>query len=268
VRAEVRRLSVIYGDHWALRDVSADFGASRVHALIGPNGAGKSTLLKCLAGMQRHQGQVRLGDRTVGFSSRVPDGVGYLPQSGTLGVSLTVFEVVLMGRLQFLGLRVSSGDMEQAESLLDLFGIAGLAGKRIGEISGGERQLVLIAQALMRQPRLLLLDEPGNNLDLRNQLQTLEFMQRISSAREVTVIAALHDLGMAARFADTVTLLRDGRLHASGSPADVLTEKTIAEVYGIGVDVSSKDGVVSIVPTRVLDTKPPVSGAEFQWEGE
>ena len=224
-----------------------------VTALIGPNAAGKSTLLKCISGLLRGSGDVLVDGRELQTLSRreLTQKIGYLPQ-GMLGeASLTVFEAVLLGRVHSLGWRVRSEDLEAAMETLAALGIDQLASRFLGELSGGQRQMVSIGQALVRRPEILVMDEPTNSLDLQHQLELFELIRSITEAKRMTTIVALHDLNLAARFADQVVLIYQGKIRAAGRAAEVITWEMLEAVYGIQARVMiDNEGVPQIVPLR------------------
>ena len=226
-------VQVRYGARLAVAAVSLTAAPGEVLVLLGANGSGKSSLLRALAGQQRHQGQI---ERECGS-------IGYLPQDAAARPALSVFEIVLLGRLRSLSLRVAPADLAAAEAALQEMGVADLAQRRLADLSGGQRQMVLLAQVLAGAPGCLLLDEPTSALDVAHQLAVLD--------RLVTV-AVLHDLNAAARFADRVALLRDGMLLEIGQPAAVLTPDLLRAAYGVETAVlPGPDGRPVVVPLRV-----------------
>ena len=168
-----------------------------VLALLGANGSGKSSLLRALAQVQAHSGTIAWDGAAAPAGS-----VGYMPQDNAARVALTAFEVVLLGRMRSLALRVGSRDLQAAQSAMEEIGVADLASRRIGELSGGQRQMVLMAQVLAAGPRVLLLDEPTSALDIAHQLHVLDLLRTATRQRGLTTIAVLHDLNAAARSAD------------------------------------------------------------------
>src|SRR5699024_3709574 len=193
-----------------------------VYTLLGPNGAGKSTLLRALAGLLPAQGSIRLGDRellrlNLAERARV---ITYMPQSIPEGIGLSVLESVL-GALRASPLdHVESArdDVRRVIDVLDAVGIADLAMAPLGQLSGGQRQLASLAQALVREPRVLLLDEPISALDLQHQLRVMQLVQRVAVERGMIVLVVLHDLQVAARWSDGIVVLSGGRVAASGTP--------------------------------------------------
>jgi len=215
----IENLSFAYGRHEVLTDVTTTWQSGRVVGLLGPNGSGKSTLVGCLAGLLTHRGSASLDGRPVGQER---DSIGYLPQDLPGGV----------------GLRA-----------LDEVGMAELANRPLGAMSGGQRQLVALAQTLVREPTLMLLDEPTSALDLRHQVSVLSRMrQTVRGENARLAVIALHDLNLAARYCDEVALLAGGRLVASGPPVEVLRADLLEQVYGVRARVVPDGGHVLVVP--------------------
>ena len=245
MRLEASNVNVRYGTHHAVADVNLVAEPGEILAILGPNGSGKSTLLRALAGVQRYTGRITwAGGQTE---------IGYMPQDSASRAALTAYEVVLLGRMRSLGLRVAAEDLAAAEATMTEIGIAALAHRRIGTLSGGQRQLVFIAQVLAGNPRAVLLDEPTSALDIAHQLGVLALLRDISRKRGLTTIAVLHDLNAAARFADRLALLRDGRLVGLGPPADMLTAPYLAEVFDVDVAIDAgSDGHPVVLPLRAV----------------
>ncbi|SMF76340.1 iron complex transport system ATP-binding protein [Tistlia consotensis] len=236
--------SVARAAHRIVRDLDARIEGPGLVAVCGPNGAGKSTLLAALAGHLPHRGSALL-------DGRAPESgdLAYLPQATRVGAGLTVLETVLLGRIDHLRWTVRPGDIRAAVEALQVLHLAHLAERRLDRLSGGQQQLVFVAQRLVRRPRLLLLDEPTSALDLNRQMILLEELQAYLLARNAIAVVALHDLSLAARFAATVLLMKAGRLVSCGSPAGVLTRETIEVVYGIRAELlTASSGQTVVVP--------------------
>jgi iron complex transport system ATP-binding protein len=230
-------VSVRYGKTLAVDRISLVAKHGEVTALVGPNGSGKSSLLKAVAGLLRSDGEIRLPEHS--GSGRV---LGYMPQDTTSNAALTVLEVVLLGRYQELGLRLAEADMQAAIDALGSLGIQSLASRYLGELSGGQRQLVFLAQVLANKPLVLLLDEPISALDIHHQLHVLETIKRLTVARSLVTIVVLHDLTAAARHADRLAIMADGRLAGEGSPIDVLTANLIRQVFQVDAAIQEGPG--------------------------
>jgi iron complex transport system ATP-binding protein len=211
-------------------------------ALVGPNAAGKSTLLRGLAGLLRTRGSVTLGGTELlglGLERRARH-MAYMPQSLPQGVALTVVET-LIGALRASPTAVAGPSGRDATThalrLLERIGIADLALLRLDRLSGGQRQMVGLAQALVRQPEVLLLDEPTSALDLRFQLAVMGLVRELTREAGLITLVVLHDLGLAARFADRLVVLSEGAVAAEGTPDRVLTPALLARVYGLAARV-------------------------------
>jgi len=239
---KIKNLSVFYGSRRILHDVSLDVQGGEVLALIGPNGAGKSTLIRAVSGVIPAQaGFVRTnGDDFASLS--IMQRARYLavvPQGAALPPAFTVWETVMLGRTPYLGFlgQPSEKDEELARRALERVDALALAARRVGELSGGEAQRVLLARALCQSTPILLLDEPTAQLDLHHQMSLLELVRELAHTDKLAVLIALHDLNLAARYADRVALLVSGEIKAIGKPRQVLKRKLISRAYGWPVRV-------------------------------
>jgi iron complex transport system ATP-binding protein len=246
-------ISVRIGAREILRDVSLAVQPGEVVTLAGPNGAGKTTLFRVASRvLQPDAGRVLVRGRPLAALSRreLAREVGVVPQDATIAFPFTAGEVVLMGRTPHLGLLgfETRADVSRARDAMARVGIEELADRSVLELSGGERQLVLVARALAQDPRVLLLDEPTAHLDLRHRVAVLEQVRAfVRRGRSALVVS--HDLGLAARTCERVALLQRGELCASGEPREVLTPGSLREVFGVEADVvSGPDGGVAILP--------------------
>lgn len=237
----VRDLHVSYGERSALRGVSLDVSPGEFVALVGPNGCGKTTLLKAITRVVAWtRGEVFVGETEV--RSLGPRGisrqVAVVPQNALLPVGYTSIEVVLMGRTPHLGFldQESGADVEIARFALERVGGGALAERPVDELSGGERQNVVLARALAQETPILLLDEPTANLDIGHQVGIARLMRELA-ASGLAVLAAIHDLTLASLYADRVALMEDGRIVECGSPEAVLTEANLRAVYDSPVRV-------------------------------
>ena len=243
---ELKHLHFSYGARRVLRDVDARWDAGQMVGLLGPNGAGKSTLVTCVAQLRRYAGVVTFEGRT---GRDLRGTIGYMPQGLPGDAALTALESVLTASRRGLTWHTSRADIDLAWGALDELGVAELADRPLGQLSGGQRQLVALAQTLVREPELILLDEPTSALDLRRQVAVLSHVRRIchrDSGR--LAVVALHDLNLAARFCDRLAVLGDGRILAEGPPAEVLRPDVIAEVYGLRVRIVPDGEHVMVAP--------------------
>lgn len=239
----VNELSFRYKNTEVLHDIGLEL-TPMLTALIGPNGAGKSTLLQCMAGILPSEGHLYFNGQKINPSSHESyiQNLSYLPQYGFNPVAITVLEAVLLGMLHSLSFRVGDEELDRAFKALYDLGIQDLAEKRLDELSGGQQQLVSIAQTIVKDPSLILLDEPLNNLDIHHQLEMLELIREQTRSRKTITVIALHDLNLAARYADRILVIDKGRLYASGTPEEVLTKKMLREVYRVEADVTIDKG--------------------------
>jgi len=239
---EIHNLRVSYSGHAVLRNIQLDVQKGEILALIGPNGAGKSTLIRAISGViHAATGQVLMEGTdlaTLGEAARARL-IGVVPQLSALPPAYTVWETVLLGRtpyLNFMG-QISARDEEIARCALVKVDALGLSERRVGELSGGEQQRVLLARALAQSTPALLLDEPTTHLDLQHQIGLLELVRRLAREEQLTVLIALHDLNLAARYADRVALIVAGEITALGTPREVLRSELISRVYHWPVQV-------------------------------
>ncbi len=251
---ELDDVTVSLGGREVVRDVSAVVARGEWVALIGPNGAGKTTLLRAVAGLLPHEGRVSLlGRPETGLDRReLARILAVVPQTPETPPWLTVAEYVLMGRTPHLGrlAREGEADRDAAARALDRLELEALADRTLGTLSGGERQRVVVARALAQEASIVLLDEPTAALDIGHQQQALELLDGLRGPDGLTLVAAMHDLTLAAQYADRVLLLSEGRIVADGAPADVLTEAALAEHYGATVRILTVDDRVAVLPTR------------------
>ncbi len=249
---KIENINVGYDGTTVLHAINAQFEPSTLTALVGPNGTGKSSLLKAMAGLIPSKGGVRLDGASLTGDMRLK-AIAYMPQDTGAQSSLTVLEVVLLGRLRSLGLRVGDDIRVQAVTALKRFRLEAFQDRAIGSLSGGQRQLVFLAQSLFRGPEVLLLDEPTAALDLRHQLIVLERIVETCKTSGMIAIAAMHDLTLAARFADRILFLHDGHVAADGSPAEVLTPQILEQVYRVAAEVQlGPSGALHVSPVRAL----------------
>jgi iron complex transport system ATP-binding protein len=234
-----------------LDGVSLHRPAGTLTCVLGPNGAGKTTLLRVIAGLQPFSGEIfwrarQLSDLPARERART---VSYLPQGGTVGWPLPVRSIVSLGRLPHGRTmdRLSGADQSAIAAAMERTDIAALADRPATALSGGERARVLLARALAVEADLLLADEPVASVDPRHQLAIMDTLRQEARGGRI-VIAVLHDLALAARYADTVLILRAGRLVGDGAPLDVLTPELAAEVFGISVIRDHRDGRDLVVP--------------------
>lgn len=242
-------LSTRYGKNNpdVLQDVSFLLEKGKVGVLLGSNGAGKSTLLKCILGELRYQGEILVDGQS--HKALKPKQraalIAYVPQNLSFAPS-SVFDAVMMGRIPHFAFAPSKEDEEIVWSTLGDLGMEELALRNVLELSGGERQKVAIARAMVQQAKVLLFDEPTSNLDIAAEHAVVEMVESIAKEKSLTVLLSMHDLNLALEVGDTFAFLKDGRIIAQGDE-DIVNEKTIAEAFGIiarRVSVDNKGFIV------------------------
>lgn len=253
----VRRLGVEIDRSVLLSGIDLTVDPGEWLGLIGPNGAGKTTLLRAVAGVIGSFGVTRVdGEDLSTLSPRErARRVALVPQRPIIPPGMDAFTYVLLGRTPHLGYFAveGPGDIAIARNALVELGVGDLSHRDISTLSGGELQRVVLARALAQEPEILLLDEPTSALDVGNQQQVLEVIDGMRSARGLTVVAAIHDLTLAAQFCDRLALLADGELVATGTPHQVLTEETIRVHYDANVNVVWIEDQLAVIPTRQGD---------------
>ena len=251
---EFNNVSMAIGKHPLTQNLSVQLQRGQIHVLIGPNGTGKTSLLRALFGeLPLQHGTISFQGRTLADlgASQWRQQFGYMPQNTQLELDLSVLEVVVLGRLQSLKLRLSDDDLRAALSALQDLGIAHLADRSLHSLSGGQRQMVLFAQVLLRDPQIMILDEPVSALDLQHQMHLMEHLHQQTRDKNWVTLVVLHDLNLAAQFADQLIVLADNRLQAFGSPAEVLTSELITRLYQVPVDIHhDRDGLPYIRTLR------------------
>ena len=245
----VGNIRFAYNSHPVIENVTFNLESGRLLAILGVNGAGKSTLLKCLNRILRPQtGSVFLGEEDLHRLSQktIARRMGYAPQHHPQ-TKLTVYESVLLGRRPHMGLTIGQADYAEVDQIIGQMGLGDLALRPVSDLSGGEAQKVMIARALAQAPRILLLDEPTSNLDLKNQMEVMALIRSVVSGQGLMAIVAIHDLNLAVRFADQFLFVKDHRIHAM-TTRDALCAETIEQVYGVSVMVEEVGGHRVVVP--------------------
>ncbi len=237
----IKNLFVSYNGREILHDVSFDVKNGEVLALIGPNGAGKSTLIRAVSGVIESRGEIQTDGKNFHEMNPMERArfVAVVPQAISLPPAFSVWETVLMGRTPYLGFlgNASKHDEEIARQSLTRVNALNFSERRVGEISGGEQQRILLARALCQSTPILLLDEPTSHLDLQYQVSLLELVRDLAKENNLAVLVAMHDLNLAARYADRVALMVAGNIKAIGTPKEVLQPQLIADAYCLPVQV-------------------------------
>ncbi|WP_131669603.1 ABC transporter ATP-binding protein [Psychrobacter pygoscelis] len=227
VKLSTKNLSAQLGGKTVLCDVSLpEMIGGEVVALVGPNAAGKSTLLRRIAGLLQ-------GTGTINSEVDPQQHIAYMPQEQSSGAALSVLESLLVALKQSSDWKLHDSDFERAALALSTLGIETLADRMLGDLSGGQKQLVSLAQCLVRNPKILLLDEPTSALDLYRQMIVIKSIRNLAKEKSLLVIIAIHDLNLAMRFADKAILLYKGSLYTSGKVQEVITVKAMADCFHV-----------------------------------
>lgn len=249
---EIKDLSFTYKENKVLNNISLQIKPG-LNAIVGPNAAGKSTLMKCIFGLLKPKGEIYYKEKLISEYSQsdIADFMVYLPQEEEGTPQLTVLETVLLGRLQNLSWKIDDKDLDIVISILKALCIDNLSSRYLTELSGGQKQMVYIAQTLAKDPEILLMDEPTNNLDMQKQLEFCELLRLIMEKKNLMILVVFHDLNLAAQYADNIIIM-DGKggLHSSGAPRDVITEKMLKDVYGIEGNVHVDEYGTPIISAR------------------
>jgi len=237
-RLSADAVTLAYGDRTVVERLSLDIAPGRITAIVGANGCGKSTLLRALARLiSPKEGQIVLDGAALASrpSKEIARVVGLLPQSPVAPEGIAVADLVGRGRHphQKLLARWSAHDYQAVADALDATDISDLADRSVDELSGGQRQRVWIAMALAQETDILLLDEPTTFLDVAHQIEVLDLLTDLNHDRGTTIVMVLHDLNLAARYADELVAVVDGRVVAIGEPADIVTSDLVREVFGL-----------------------------------
>jgi len=268
---KVQSLTVGYANYEVLRDISINIDSGEILAVVGPNGVGKSTLIRAVSGTNLiRSGRVLVDGQDVTRLSAQQRArfMAVVPQARELPAAFTVYQTVLLGRTPYLSWLGKAGMRDHAVVGLSLerTDLAGMAERRIGELSGGEQQRVLLARALAQDTPILLLDEPTTHLDLQHQSNLLNLVRLLVQEKNLCVLMVLHDLNLAGLYADRVALMANGGVFAMGEPAKVLTAQNLSTVYRVPVDVipHPEYGTPLVLPDGRISNNSNASGLAEQ----
>ena len=231
---QIKRGSLVVADNFNLA-----FEKGKVYSILGPNGAGKSSLIKAIFGEIPFSGRISYADEELQKHHllRWRKRIGYMPQDTMVEASLTALEVILLGRVDALHMHVSDELLAEVASIMQKLGIAHLAHQDVMRLSGGQRQMVMFAQVLLRNPEILLLDEPVSALDMHHQINLLEHVTDYTQNNRLVTLMILHDLSLAAQFSDQIVLLGEGRVQGFGEAKDVLQADLVGRLYNVDVEI-------------------------------
>ncbi len=250
VTLQIDSLSCAYKGKPVLNCVHAEFSSGRLTAILGRNGAGKTTLIRCIAGLHDYCGKVRLTDK-----EKVLDRshIAYLPQLEKITSSLTAFETILLGLTKQLTWKVSQEQLQKVSDVIRELKLEALADTPVKSLSGGQKQLVFLAQAFVSEPKILLLDEPTSALDIRHQLVVMDTVAKYCKEKDAIALFVIHDLMLASRYSDSILFLHDGKVHALDRPENVLHSSVIDPIYQIESLIEKNSlGLTTLTPIRPL----------------
>lgn len=264
---KIEKITAGYREYTVLNDVSFTVSNGTFTGVIGPNGAGKTTLLKTITGIKKpFSGKVRLDGSDIETLSRrdIAQIMAVVPQSSFIPPLFSVEEVIGLGRYarQKNRFRLCQQDFDAVRSAMEKTNTTDFRDRSVGELSGGERQEVIIARALAQEPKILLLDEPTASLDIKHQLKIMNLIRELITAEELTALIIIHDLNMAARYCDRLVLLHKGKILVDGTPENVLTEDNLRIAYEVETSVRYNDKTESLEVT-VLDSVDSVDESVF-----
>lgn len=251
IRLTLENLKVAFDEKTILDGISAEFRGGEMTAVIGRNGAGKTTLIKAIANLTSHSGTIRLtGDDGAPLSGK---DIAYVPQLSSLTTRLTVFEMILLGLVNSLRWHVTSQQLQQVNQIIEEMHLESIARQPFHTLSGGQKQLVSMAQSLISRPRVLLLDEPTSALDLRHQLIVMNLAQKYTQDTGAVTIFVIHDLMLASRYGTNLLLLHKGRIKAFDKAEQVLQPELLEAVYHVEISVEhTKNGFLNAIPVKPL----------------
>ncbi|AEA47013.1 ABC transporter ATP-binding protein [Archaeoglobus veneficus] len=251
----IENIKVVLNSVEVLRDVEFEVREGELIALLGPNGSGKSTLLRTIFGLIKPAcGAVYLNGRKLHDMqiAEVVKSLGYLPQENS-ETKLRVIDVVLLGRTPYIGIKPSWEDLEIAREALSMVGMGGFENRRFSELSGGEKQKVMLARIFCQQAKLLLLDEPTSHLDIKSQIEVMGIVKRTVNNGKAAIVA-IHDINLAASFCNRILMVKNGKIFYAGRPTEIINAESIMDVFGIEVEVIHHKNRIFVVPQEGIES--------------
>lgn len=255
MKLDIDGVEFSYGSTPVLKDVTVHLDGPMFVSILGPNGVGKSTLIHCINKiLSPTGGTVMIDGRDVKDISvkEMAQEAGYVPYSANDTFPLTVADTVLMGRHPHARWGTLDRDLDVVYGILDMLGIGDLAMRPFNELSAGQHQKVVLARGLVQEPRVLLLDEPTANLDIRHQMDVSELLRDLSREKRMTVIMICHDINIASRYSDNIIMMYRGSIYAVGTPEQVVTPENIRAVYGVDSTVIRANGRPHVILNGTL----------------
>lgn len=254
-KLKIQGLNFKYNSRLVLRDINLEVEEGEILTLLGPNGSGKTTLLRCIVRIfNPEEGDIFIDGKQISKIKReeLAKWISYVPQNEHSSFPATVFDTVLIGRRPHLNWNPSNRDFKVVSTILHLLGLKEIALRDFNELSGGEKQKVLIARAIAQEPKIMLLDEPTSNLDLRHQLEVLEIVRNLAKEKGVSVIMATHDLNLVPRYSDKLVMLKSGKIFSMGTPEQVITSENIKSVYQVDATIYTQSQIPHITSMKPL----------------
>lgn len=250
LKLELQNIRVSFGKKQVLNGIDGIFREQTINSVIGVNGIGKSVLLRSIAGLQDCQGKIVLSDENKRYEK---EDIAYVPQMAYTASSLTAVEMVLLGKMKNLGWKVPKETLEEVNEMMEQLHIAQFASQKFSELSGGQKQMVIMAQAFMAKPKVLLLDEPTSALDLYRQLQLLDITKEYCMMNHAIALVVMHDLSLVARYSDTIMLMNEGKVLRHGAVEEVLRPEILEQAYKVKIDVSkTQTGITTVTPVHII----------------
>ena len=249
----INGLDFRYKNISVLKDVGIELHKGEVLSIVGPNGAGKTTLLKCILGIVKpDNGTILIDGRDASRMKRLnlAKCISYAPQALPYKFPISVFDAVLMGRRPYITWKPSQKDLEVVAEVLRSMDLEDFALRDFDQLSGGQKQKVLLARVFAQETDYLLLDEPTSNLDLRHQMEVMEMINGMVKRKGAAAMLAMHDLNLASRFSDIIVMLNGGKIFCAGEPAQVMTVENIKSVYKVEATINQNNGHPYILPVR------------------
>ena len=253
---KIDKLSFSYSKRKVIEDVSVEFSGPGIVGLIGENGSGKSTLIRCMCGLLKFDKSTIYYNNTDLHTLSVrkrAELFAYVPQRVMHNREMSVYDYLLLGRKPYFQWEAGIDDLEIVDAIIEDFKLKPLAFRKMGALSGGELQKIVIARSFTQQTPVVYLDEPTNNLDIRYQLELMNILQEKCSNSKTLVLMAVHDLNLAYRYSDRLCLMHGGKIFTSGTPEDVLNEENLMEAMGVHCTIQQGREHKFIYPERLPD---------------
>ncbi|MDR1690545.1 MAG: ABC transporter ATP-binding protein [Candidatus Methanoplasma sp.] len=247
---ELKDVSFGYDEKLVIKDISFKIERSELISVLGPNGVGKSTLIHCMNRiLTPNSGSVRVDGVDVKEipSKELAKMIGYVPCSSSTTFPMSVADTVMLGRYPHSGNRRTDKDLRVVHSVIRLLGIEDLSMRSFNELSAGQHQKVMLARGLAQESKILLLDEPTSNLDIKHQMAVARLLKNLSRVKDIIVIMICHDLNIASRYSDRIIMMHEGSVFADGTPDEVITPENIETVYGVKCEKTMFEGCPHIM---------------------